>query len=864
MERPQHGHYCNRTIEDLEGMVLYAKTKKRCAVIGEGRLGLEAAKGMGTHVLELAPYLMPTKLEEGGGNILQEQIIELGIVVRTGVRMACIQTEQGIMKGVRMTDSEMPEESLVDLDMLVVSAGARARDELARECGIAIGTRGGVAEDSRMRSIDPDVYAIGEVACYGGMCYGLIAPGWDQASVLANNLEDATWGCKGDAGSQFEDSTAQKLGRTSRLQSDPSSGLYRKLIFDEKTQKLIGGLLVGNAADYFSLLGLPRQDDPGKDDPGKKQPHDLFMGGSGGDQDVDDLCDDAIVCLCQKVTKKDIVDAVKHQDCCTIPDIKHTTTAGSGCGGCILDTGSFHQLCGVPCVSHSDNRSSSGRSEPAARPGLGSCLGNPPRSGGPGTRPPGGRMAGKCGIGRNPDAHAANVLHRTIGLRNVWKKLLLQEKETAASRERGIDGKGKGATRPVGRTVCSEERGMLLQTHSSPMGGSASELGAQGPVGFCDLLGLSADGGLATFTRRRESEIKHGRISMLATMGYIMPELTGNFPGHISPSAELQYADIPNGFGAISKFPALGWGQIVLNCAACEAAGANHGGEVPGDFWWKVLASDDPEQKQEKRAAELANGRSVMMATFGRFFQDGLIGSAWGDWANYADSPLRAVDLSAELGTCPPLGFWDPLDLSKLEDPDVAAFHFKRRRVIELQHGRASMLARTGYIAPEYFRWPGFLSLSEELTSQERKGKSLLAETSNGRLAALGLPDLGRLDLLRDGGIPRYTTWQTIYVRSDTGKTHTVQIHRGMSTFQLKQELQARTLLTTGQQRLVLTGKQLMDNYLLTDYNIQPGTTIELVSRLRGGHGRCGTGACCSRTCSGRGWSGGPPVHDMP
>merc|ERR1719336_2218562 len=110
--------------------------------------------------------------------------------------MACIETEQGVMKGVRMTDSEMPEESLVDFDMLVVSAGIRARDELARECGIAVGTRGGVVVDSRMRSSDPDVYAIGEVACYGGMCYGLIAPGWDQATVLAKNFEDATWGLK--------------------------------------------------------------------------------------------------------------------------------------------------------------------------------------------------------------------------------------------------------------------------------------------------------------------------------------------------------------------------------------------------------------------------------------------------------------------------------------------------------------------------------------------------------------------------------------------------------------------------------------------------------------------------------------------
>lgn len=377
------GVFVYRTIEDLEGMVLYAKKAKRCAVIGGGLLGLEAAKaaydlGMETHVLELAPYLMPTQLEEGGGKSLQKKIVELGIVVHTGVRMACIETEQGVMKGVRMTDSEMPEESVVDFDMLVVSAGIRARDELARECGIAIGTRGGVVVDSRMRSSDPDVYAIGEVACYGGMCYGLIAPGWDQATVLAKNFEDATWGCKGKAGTsspagepplyegsdlstklkllgvdvasfgssldfwfkrQFEDSTAQKLGLTSTLQSDPFSGLYRKLVFDENTQKLMGGLLVGNADDYFSLLGLSKQDDLGN-----KQPHDLFMGGSGGEQDVDDLSDDAVVCLCQKVTKKDIVDAVQDQDCCTIPDIKRATTAGSGCGGCILNTGFIPKL----------------------------------------------------------------------------------------------------------------------------------------------------------------------------------------------------------------------------------------------------------------------------------------------------------------------------------------------------------------------------------------------------------------------------------------------------------------------------------------------------------------------------------------
>merc|ERR1719276_464556 len=241
-----------------------------------------------------------------------------------------------------------------------------------------------------------------------------------------------------------------------------------------------------------------------------------------------------------------------------------------------------------------------------------------------------------------------------------------------------------------------------------------NELGAQEPLGFWDPLGLSADGDLETFTRRRESEIKHGRISMLATMGYITPELTGKFPGFLSPSSELQYADIPNGLGAISKVPALGWGQIVLYCAAVEAAGANRRGEAPGDFGWKVLTSDDPEQKRKKLASEIANGRLAMMAIIGMFFQDGLTGSAWGDWANYTDSPLRAFE--NELGVQAPVGFFDPLNLSA----DGNLEEFRRRREVEIKHGRVAMIACMGYITPEVTgKIPGYLDPTHGLTFEE-------------------------------------------------------------------------------------------------------------------------------------------------
>jgi len=187
-------------------------------------------------------------------------------------------------------------------------------------------------------------------------------------------------------------------------------------------------------------------------------------------------------------------------------------------------------------------------------------------------------------------------------------------------------------------------RGQQTRAKIIDMQAFENELGVQAPVGFWDPVGFASDGDVENFTRRRETEIKHGRISMLATMGYITPEITGKIPGFLSPSKGLSFSDVPNGLGALSKVPSLGWAQIVAYCAFCEISGGNNRSEAPGDFGWKLLTSADPEEKNKKLAAELANGRLAMMAIIGMFFQDGLTGSAWGDWANYTGSPLRAFE----------------------------------------------------------------------------------------------------------------------------------------------------------------------------------------------------------------------------
>jgi len=264
-----------------------------------------------------------------------------------------------------------------------------------------------------------------------------------------------------------------------------------------------------------------------------------------------------------------------------------------------------------------------------------------------------------------------------------------------------------------------QKRGQLIDLQAFE-----NELGVQAPVGFFDPLNFTGDGDVEDFRRRRETELKNGRVAMFATMGYIVPEYF-RFPGFLSPSAGLKFADMPNGLKALDKVPTEGWLQIIAlggfyELVVNQPQNPNEPGNYGrGKFGFTGESISDPEQRKRCLNAELANGRLAMMAIIGMFFQDGLTGSAWGDWANYTDSPLRAVDLSTELGACPPLGFWDPLDLSKFEDPDVAAFQFKRRRVIELQHGRVSMLACIGYIVPEYFKWPGYLSPSEELKFED-------------------------------------------------------------------------------------------------------------------------------------------------
>eukprot|EP00933_Yihiella_yeosuensis_P078757 TRINITY_DN905_c0_g2_i1.p1 TRINITY_DN905_c0_g2~~TRINITY_DN905_c0_g2_i1.p1 ORF type:complete len:1026 (+),score=256.07 TRINITY_DN905_c0_g2_i1:76-3153(+) len=243
------------------------------------------------------------------------------------------------------------------------------------------------------------------------------------------------------------------------------------------------------------------------------------------------------------------------------------------------------------------------------------------------------------------------------------------------------------------------------------------ELGVQPPVGFWDPVGFTTSGDAAAFRRRRCVELKHGRVAMLACLGYIVPEYS-RLPGMLSPSSGLSFEDMPTGLAAVSKLPSSGLAQIIAFAGTVELFQyVDDPTRPPGDFENAGLLgvpngylNCPADQKQKKLSAELANGRLAMMAIIGMFYQDGLTGSAWGDWSLYTDSPLRAFE--SELGVQPPVGFWDPVGFTTSGDAES----FRRRRCVELKHGRVAMLACLGYIVPEYARLPGDLSPSSGLT----------------------------------------------------------------------------------------------------------------------------------------------------
>ena len=332
-----------RTIDDLEAIQACAEKGRVGVVVGGGLLGLEAANalkhlGLETHVVEFAPRLMGVQLDEGGAAMLRRKIEALGVQVHTSKETR--EITQGENSHYRMV---FADGSHLETDLVLFSAGIRPRDQLARECGLEVGPRGGIVIDDRCRTSDPAIFAVGECALWNGQIFGLVAPGYQMARTLAETLAGSEAAFTGaDMSTKLKllgvevASVGDAHGRTPGSESyswvDGPAEIYKKIVVSADRKRLLGAVLVGDSSEYSTLLQMMLNDMSLP-----ASPEGLILPASAGGAPqalgVAALPDGAQICSCHNVSKSDICNAVKG-GCGDMAAIKSCTKAATGCGGC--------------------------------------------------------------------------------------------------------------------------------------------------------------------------------------------------------------------------------------------------------------------------------------------------------------------------------------------------------------------------------------------------------------------------------------------------------------------------------------------------------------------------------------------------
>ncbi|HEU4655147.1 MAG TPA: nitrite reductase large subunit NirB, partial [Steroidobacteraceae bacterium] len=334
-----------RTIEDLEAIKAGASESKVGVVVGGGLLGLEAAKalkdlGLQTHVVEFAPRLMAVQIDDGGGRVLRQKISALGVGIHTGRNTTAIVDGANARHHMTFADG-----TALETDLIVFSAGIRPRDELARECGLQVGQRGGVVIDDNCLTSDRDIFAIGECALWNGKLFGLVAPGYQMASVCVARLlgKDSPSFTGADMSTKLKllgvdvaslgDAHASYSNARAYTFVDERKQIYKKLVVSDDGKKLLGGILIGEADDYGIWLQMMLD---GVDLP--DQPEEMIVPALEGTTKskatgVAALPASAQICSCNNVSKGDLCTAID-SGCTTLGALKTCTKAATSCGGC--------------------------------------------------------------------------------------------------------------------------------------------------------------------------------------------------------------------------------------------------------------------------------------------------------------------------------------------------------------------------------------------------------------------------------------------------------------------------------------------------------------------------------------------------
>ena len=333
------GIFLFRTLDDCFQIRKYARQARRIAVIGGGLLGLEAARGLlnwgaDVHVVHLRPHLMDMQLDRASGEILLKQMERLGL----RIRLESITDK--VLGHDRVTGLAFRDGSILECDMVVIAAGIRPNVELAARAGLTVGRAIVIGDSLACRNV-ANVYALGECAEHRGRLYGLVAPLWEQARVLADRLSglspDALYcGSRMSTKLKVAGVDVAVMGEKDAVEQDdevvsyaePSRGVYKKLIL--RNDQLIGAIVIGDGAIVPSLVHAYLES---KQLPSTRA--ELLMAPAVESKSVtaEHIPDSAQICDCNAVTKAEIVQAVL-EGARSVAAVSQVTRACTGCGSC--------------------------------------------------------------------------------------------------------------------------------------------------------------------------------------------------------------------------------------------------------------------------------------------------------------------------------------------------------------------------------------------------------------------------------------------------------------------------------------------------------------------------------------------------
>ncbi len=329
------GVFVMRTLADCHHIAGYAAKAGRAAVIGGGLLGLEAARGLmqhgaAVHLIHRSSCLMSAQLDQDASDLLRRQIEMMGITVHLDKQTTGLVGEEQVA-GLRFRD-----QTELRCDMVVLACGITPNVELARESGLPV-ERAIVVNDAL--EVAPHLYAIGECAQHRGITYGLVAPVWEQARVLAQRLS----GQKPEA--QYHGSNVStrlkvmgvelaSMGEAREREGDEvvqyveaRRGRYKKLVI--RDGKLAGAVLLGDARKAAMLMQVFDSQMALPDERASL----FFDIGKAAVADVTTLADDATVCNCNAVSAGTLRGAIK-MGADDLGKVMAQTRAGTGCGTC--------------------------------------------------------------------------------------------------------------------------------------------------------------------------------------------------------------------------------------------------------------------------------------------------------------------------------------------------------------------------------------------------------------------------------------------------------------------------------------------------------------------------------------------------